>query len=88
MASLRSLGLNANFATKGRRETLEEQINLGRPVDVGWRHRSLATAPGGGCHWSVVIGVTAFAAIENKPNGEALLGVGNDVSARRLNLVG
>ena len=71
LAALRSLGLTAHFATNGQRATLEEQINLGRPVAVGWLHHGPASAPSGGGHWSVVIGFTETVAIHNDPNGEA-----------------
>jgi hypothetical protein len=76
LAALRSLGLTANFATNGDRQTLEEQINLGQPVAVGWLHHGLASAPSGGGHWTVVIGFTDAAAIHNDPNGEADLVAG------------
>ncbi|QPN69923.1 C39 family peptidase [Synechococcus sp. CBW1108] len=71
LAALRSLGLTANFATNGDRSDLEEQINLGRPVAVGWLHHGSVSAPSGGGHWSVVIGFTEAVAIHNDPNGEA-----------------
>jgi hypothetical protein len=53
---LRSLGLTANFATNGDRAALEQQINLGRPVAVGWLHHGSVSAPSGCGYWSVVIG--------------------------------
>jgi hypothetical protein len=73
---LRSLGLTANFATNGDRAALEQQINLGRPVAVGWLHHGSVSAPSGGGHWSVVIGFTEVVAIHNDPNGEADLVAG------------
>ena len=76
LSALRSLGLTANFATNGDRQTLEEQINLGRPVAVGWLHHGPVSAPSGGGHWSVVIGFTESVAIHNDPNGEADLVAG------------
>jgi hypothetical protein len=71
LSALRSLGLIANFATNGDRAALEQQINLGRPVAVGWLHHGPVSAPSGGGHWSVVIGFTESVAIHNDPNGEA-----------------
>jgi hypothetical protein len=76
LSALRSLGLTANFRTTGDRQTLEEQINLGRPVAVGWLHHGPVSAPSGGGHWSVVIGFTDTASIHNDPNGEADLVAG------------
>ena len=76
LSALRSLGLTANFATNGDRVALEQQINLGRPVAVGWLHHGSVSAPSGGGHWSVVIGFTEAVAIHNDPNGEADLVTG------------
>ena len=55
---------------------MEQQINLGRPVAVGWLHHGPVSAPSGGGHWSVVIGFTEVVAIHNDPNGEADLVAG------------
>ena len=76
LSALRSLGLTANFATNGDRAALEQQINLGRPVAVGWLHHGSVSAPSGGGHWSVVIGFTEAVSIHNDPNGEADLVAG------------
>lgn len=73
LSALRSLGLNANFHTNGTSESLEDEIDAGRPVAVGWLHHGPVSAPWGGGHWSVVIGYTGLAWIQNDPNGEALL---------------
>ena len=73
LAALRSLGLKANFHTDGTPESLESEINSGRPVAVGWLHKGHVSQPFGGGHWSVVIGFTDAAWIHNDPNGEASL---------------
>ena len=73
LAALRSLGLKADFHTDGTPKALEREIDEGRPVAVGWLHKGPVTAPTGGGHWSVVIGYTDVAWIQNDPNGEALL---------------
>ncbi len=73
LAALRSLGLKADFFTNGTPAALEREIDAGRPVAVGWLHKGPVSAPAGGGHWSVVIGYTAAAWIQNDPNGEALL---------------
>jgi len=73
LAALRSLGLKADFFTNGTPAALEREIDAGRPVAAGWLHRGPVSAPTGTGHWSVVIGHTAAAWIQNDPNGEALL---------------
>ena len=76
LSALRSLGLTANFATNGDQAALEQQINLGRPVAVGWLHHGSVSAPSGGGHWSLVIGFNETVAIHSDPNGEADLVAG------------
>jgi hypothetical protein len=73
LAALRSLGLKADFATNGTPAALEREIDAGRPVAVGWLHKGPVSAPTGGGHWSLVIGYSEIAWIQNDPNGEALL---------------
>lgn len=73
LSALRSLGLKANFHTTGIPRALEGEIDAGRPVAAGWLHKGPVGAPSGGGHWSVVIGYTEAAWIQNDPNGEALL---------------
>jgi len=70
------LGLKANFHTDGTPASLEAEIAAGRPVAVGWLHHGPVSGPSGGGHWSVVIGYTAAAWIQNDPNGEANLAGG------------
>jgi len=71
LAALRSLGLQARFATNCAPGLLELELRAGRPVAVGWLHKGPAQSPSGGGHWSVVIGFTAEHWILNDPNGEA-----------------
>lgn len=80
LKTLRSFGLQADFHTDGRPAALEREIDAGRPVAVGWLHKGPVSAPSGGGHWSVVIGYTDAAWIQNDPNGEAML-VGGGYSA-------
>lgn len=81
VAALSSLGLKAQFVTNGTEKLLEEQINLGHPVAVGWLHHGPAGAPMGGGHWSAIIGYTSSAFIHNDPFGEANIVQGGYVSA-------
>lgn len=73
LSALRSLGLRADFHTDGIPRALETEIDAGRPVAVGWLHKGHVSKPSGGGHWSVVIGYTDAAWIQNDPNGEAQL---------------
>lgn len=73
LSALRSLGLRADFHTDGNPRVLEAEIDAGRPVAVGWLHHGPASKPSGGGHWTVVIGYTDAAWIQNDPNGEASL---------------
>lgn len=69
--ALRSLGLDARFRTDGTPALLEQELRAGRPVMVGWLHRSPVATPKGGGHWSVVIGCDATHWVHHDPNGEA-----------------
>ena len=83
LAALRSLGLKADFHTDGNPTLLEQEINAGRPVAVGWLHRGPVSEPSGGGHWSVIIGYTDKAWIHNDPNGEASLVSGGYVNTSK-----
>lgn len=73
LSALRSLGLKADFHTDGNPLILQQEIDSGRPVAVGWLHKGHVSKPFGGGHWSVVIGYSDIAWIQNDPNGEAQL---------------
>ena len=76
LACLRSLGLNPSFVTNASTQTLQNEIDNGHPVGVGWLHHGPYTAPSGGGHWTVVIGYYDNGVIMNDPNGEANLTAG------------
>jgi hypothetical protein len=69
--TLRSLGFDARFVTKCNSTFLENEINAGRPVAVGWLHKGTIQSPSGGGHWSCCIGYTKDDFVFNDPNGEA-----------------
>jgi GH24 family phage-related lysozyme (muramidase) len=69
LAALRHLGLQAEFRTDGTLQTLRDEINAGRPVAVGWLHHGPSSDPGGGGHWTVVIGYDDSGVIMNDPYG-------------------
>ena len=73
LAALRSLGLNPSFVTNASIQTLQNEIDAGRPVGTGWLHHGTPNAPSGGGHWSVVIGYYESGVVMNDPNGEANL---------------
>ena len=58
--ALESLGLSAEFRKDADADVVEIEIEMGRPVLVGWLHQGPADAPacgGNGCgHWSVISG--------------------------------
>jgi hypothetical protein len=80
LGALSKLGLKPRFQTNGTPEVLEQLIDSGRPVAVGWLHKGPVTAPSGGGHWSVVIGYTPTHFILHDPNGEASLVSGGYVN--------
>jgi hypothetical protein len=80
IATLRELGLKADFIQDATAADLEEQIKEGRPTPVGWLHRGPVSSPSGTGHWSVAIGFTPTHFIHNDPNGEADLVNGGYVS--------
>jgi hypothetical protein len=82
LAALRSLGLQARFATNCAPGLLELELRAGRPVAVGWLHQGPVQAPTGGGHWSVVIGFDQTHWIHNDPNGEADLLAGGYTTNR------
>lgn len=69
LGALRSLGLTANFQTDGTLAMLQQEINSGRPVAVGWLCDGPVSAPSGGGHWIVVIGYDDTGFFVNDPNG-------------------
>ena len=83
LRALRLLKLDANFRTDGSPKDLEREIDLGRPVAVGWLHRGTSARPFGGGHWSVIIGYTDTHWIQNDPNGEALIASGGYTTNRK-----
>jgi hypothetical protein len=85
LAALRALGLDCSFRTDGTAATLETEIKARRPVAVGWLHRGPVSAPTGGGHWSVVVGMDPRRWLIHDPYGEPdLIGGGHlpDTSGR------
>ncbi len=80
--ALASYGVTARFVQTADWQDLERQIARGVPVPCGFLHHGPSTAPTGGGHWLIVIGLTTTAAIVNDPWGEMLVAQGTYTSSR------
>lgn len=70
LKALQSFGVQATFTQKATWRTVEQQIDKGIPVPLGFLHHGPASKPGGGGHWLCAIGYTADALIVHDPFGE------------------
>lgn len=55
--ALRDLGIMATFRQNLSRADIISQLSKGIPVPVGYLHKGYVTAPSGGGHWSVIVGI-------------------------------
>lgn len=78
--ALASYGIKAAFTKSADWRTVEQQINKGIPVPLGFLHHGPASKPGGGGHWLCVIGYTADALIVHDPFGQINLVAGGYLS--------
>jgi putative chitinase len=69
--ALSSFGIRAKFTKVAGFADLEQQINRGVPVPVGFLHRGPVSAPAGGGHWLIVVGYTKDHLVVHDPFGEA-----------------
>jgi GH24 family phage-related lysozyme (muramidase)/uncharacterized protein YvpB len=69
--ALSSFGIRAKFTKVAGFADLEQQINRGVPVPVGFLHRGPVSAPSGGGHWLIVVGYTKDHLVVHDPFGEA-----------------
>lgn len=69
--TLAAFGVKAEFVTNASLATLQEQIAKGVPVPCGWLHHGTSSAPSGGGHWSLVIGLRGESTVHNDPYGQA-----------------
>lgn len=67
--ALRSLGLQADFCTDGTPARLEQLIDAGQPVPVGWLHKGPLPGTGGG-HYCVIHGHTDTHWVVSDPYGD------------------
>lgn len=70
LKALGSYGIEAGFTKHASWQTVEQQIDKGMPVPLGFLHHGTASAPGGGGHWLCCIGYTPDALIVHDPFGE------------------
>jgi hypothetical protein len=54
--ALRPSGIAARFTTKGNRDLIKKQIDLGKPVPAGFLHHGTVQKPQGGGHYLCIIG--------------------------------
>jgi predicted chitinase len=69
--ALSSFGIRAKFTKVAGFADLEQQLNCGVPVPVGFLHRGPVSAPSGGGHWLIVVGYDRDHLIVHDPFGEA-----------------
>ncbi len=73
--ALKSLGLkvydHTGMSANGTIAILKDLIADGIPVGVGWLHHGHVSAPQGGGHWSVAIGIMDQTVVMHDPYGEA-----------------
>ena len=67
--ALQHYGVVARFKTNGNRALVQQQINAGKPVPVGFLHHGSASAPSGGGHYLCIIGYDATGYIVHDPWG-------------------
>ena len=74
--ALASYGIEATFTKQADWKVVEQQIDKGIPVPLGFLHQRSALAPGGGGHWLCCIGYTDDCLIVHDPFGEINLAAG------------
>lgn len=81
LAALASYGINARLVTTADFRLVEQQIDRGRPVGIGFIHRGPVTNPAPSCdgHWILAIGYTPSALIVHDPYWEADLVSGETI---------
>lgn len=70
--ALKDFGLTGEFLDNASPSTLEQEIDAGRPVAVGWLHHGdigKGERPRGHGHWSVIVGYTDQFFIAHDPMG-------------------
>lgn len=60
----------ATLFKNGKLQDLKDRIDAGLPVPVGFLHHGPASAPRGGGHWALLVGLTSTHAVFHDPYGE------------------
>ncbi|MGB1197163.1 MAG: C39 family peptidase [Synechococcus sp.] len=76
LKALGSYGIEATFTKHANWVTIEQQIDKGIPVPLGFLHHGPASAPRGGGHWLCCIGYRSNALVVHDPFGEINLAAG------------
>lgn len=79
--ALQSFGLQAAFTQKADFRMIEDQINQGIPVPLGFLHNGPATHPGGGGHWLCCVGYTEGTLVVMDPFGDCNLVLGGYINS-------
>ena len=80
LRALQSYGIEASFTKAATWRTVEQQIDKGIPVPLGFLHHGPVSKPGGGGHWLCAIGYAADALIVHDPIGQIDLERGSIVN--------
>jgi ABC-type bacteriocin/lantibiotic exporter with double-glycine peptidase domain len=80
--ALRHLGLSPWFTTEADWDTVAEQLGKGRPCILPYLHHGPVSAPRGGGHWVVAVGLSAQEVIIHDPWGEPLLLAGGHLEGK------
>ena len=70
LRAMRDFGFKPAFLKNLRVSDLEKQLKAGKPIPCGILHKGPVSAPTGGGHWVVVVGMTDTHFIVNDPAGE------------------
>jgi hypothetical protein len=70
LKALASFGIDATLTKHANWRTVEQQIDKGIPVPLGFLHKGSASAPVGGGHWLCCVGYTDQSLVVHDPFGE------------------
>lgn len=70
LKTLKHLGIKARYRQDLDWDDVDEQLELGKPVGIGWLIWGHVSQPGGGGHWSLVVGKVGDVYIVHDPYGE------------------
>lgn len=86
LKALSSFGLLAAFTQRASFKMVEDQIDQGIPVPLGFLHNGPSTAPTGGGHWLCCVGYTRDTLIVHDPFGELAVATGNHMNEQGRSL--